>query len=547
MELYYKDSNTTLYSGDMNDVNNVVMDNSIDCIITDPPYELGFMGKSWDSSGIAFQKETWKHCFDVLKPGGHLLAFGGSRTFHRIACAIEDAGFEIRDTIMWVYGSGFPKSMDISKQLDKRNAKDFYTRSLLAKHIRDSISVVGKTKEDLLKRFNGSAKVTHWLSSSNTNFYQPNHQEYEILVDEFGCSWDYYVEEADREVVGIRKGCLNNWGGKNNLVDRDITIPSTDLAKRWNGWGTCLKPAYEPIIVARKPCDGSCADNVIAYGVGGINIDECRVPISGDDIEMLNAKSSKNPTDNYNKNETKKYGDYALNIATPANERGRFPSNLILTYDETDKEEVIGGFPETKSTGGSGELSVKGGLSGKVYQGGWSHDKAGSHIGGIGDEGSASRYFYCAKASKRDRDEGLQAFFEKTKVFNGKSKESSKSIKDVEKRFTTALKNYHPTVKPTSLMQYLIRLVSPKGATILDPFMGSGSTGKALMYENNDRGADYKFIGVELTDEYLPIAKARILFAKGDKEPVLDTVENETTNKVQEDTKPLVERFDFGV
>ena len=485
MELYYKDSNTTLYSGDMNDVNSVVMDNSIDCIITDPPYELGFMGKSWDSSGIAFQKETWKHCFDVLKPGGHLLAFGGSRTFHRIACAIEDAGFEIRDTIMWVYGSGFPKSMNIGLAIDKKNGVE---------------SEITGVKNYCKKDF----KENNLYAQADANKHNSKCFGYGIEI----------VKKAQNE---------------------------------WARWGTQLKPAYEPIIVARKPFNGSLVDNVITYGVGGINIDECRVPISGDDIEMLNAKSSKNPTDNYNKNETKKYGDYALNIATPANESGRFPSNLILTYDETDKEEVIGGFPETKSTGGSGELSVKGGLSGKVYQGGWSHDKAGSHIGGIGDEGSASRYFYCAKASKRDRDEGLQAFFEKTKVFNGKSKESSKNIKDVEKRFTTALKNYHPTVKPTSLMQYLIRLVSPKGATILDPFMGSGSTGKALMYENNDRGADYKFIGVELTDEYLPIAKARILFAKGDKEPVLDTVENETTNKVQEDTKPLVERFDFGV
>ena len=489
MELYYKDSNTTLYSGDMNDVNSVVMDNSVDCIITDPPYELGFMGKSWDSSGIAFQKETWKHCFDVLKPGGHLLAFGGSRTFHRIACAIEDAGFEIRDTIMWVYGSGFPKSMSISKGIESR------------------------------ERFgNAGTRCKRLIEQS--------------------CDGEEFIVKQ------------TNNGAMGEIVEatRKHCTPTSELAKKWNGWGTQLKPAYEPIIVARKPFNGSLVDNVIAYGVGGINIDECRVPFESTPNPATNPLYRVKNGYTWNKDFNAVSATTGFSTSNSfVNDRGRFPSNLILTYDETDKEEVIGGFPETKSTGGSGELSVKGGLSGKVYQGGWSHDKAGSHIGGIGDEGSASRYFYCAKASKRDRDEGLHAFFEKTKVFNGKSKESSKSIKDVEKRFTTALKNYHPTVKPTSLMQYLIRLVSPKGATILDPFMGSGSTGKALMYENNDRGADYKFIGVELTDEYLPIAKARILFAKGDKEPVLDTVENETTNKVQEDTKPLVERFDFGV
>ena len=414
-----------LYEGSMLDMFDVIEPNSIDAIVTDPPYELGFMSKSWDSSGIAFQKETWEKCLKVLKPGGYLLAFGGSRTFHRIACAIEDAGFEIRDTIMYLYGTGFPKSMDISKSLDK--------------HFGFQGEKIGERK--------------------------------------FG-----------KTSTGQSAGWHNNNVAKTGK--QDIFAPATDLAKRWQGFGTALKPAYEPVIVARKPCEGSCIDNVLKYGVGGINIDECRVPMDQSDIDMINAKSSKNPTDNYNQNESKKYGDYALNIATPANEQGRFPSNVILTYDETDFDEVCGGMPDSKgcSTQHVYTDSPKYGGNSLLSS---STPRFNFQLG-YNDNGSAARYFYCAKASKRDRDEGLP---------EGKH-------------------NIHPTVKNTMLMQYLIRLVTPKGGTILDPFNGSGSTGKAAMYENKDRNAGYKYIGIELTPEYLPISDARIRYAIGDTTPV---------------------------
>ena len=335
-----------LYQGSMLDMLDVIELNSIDAIVTDPPYELNFMNKGWDNSGIAFQKETWEKCLKVLKPGGYLLSFGGSRTFHRIACAIEDAGFEIRDTIMWLYGSGFPKSMNIGLAIDKKNG-------------------------------------------------------------------------VESKVVGIKEHCKKDFK-ENNLYAQDPANANntkcfgygTEIIKQaqneWAGWGTALKPAYEPVIVARKPCEGTCVDNVMKYGVGGINIDECRIPMEQSDIDMINAKSSKNPTDNYNRNESKKYGDYALNIATPANEQGRFPSNVVLTYDDTDFEEVCGGMPYTKSTGGSEESSKKSTLGN--FEGGWKHDQDCANLGGLGDEGSAARYFYCAKASKRDRDEGLDSY-----------------------------------------------------------------------------------------------------------------------------------------
>ena len=343
----------TYYLGDCLEVMDKLEADSIDAIITDPPYELNFMGKGWDNAGVSFNKETWVKCLRLLKPGGYLLAFGGSRTFHRIACAIEDAGFEIRDTIMWIYGSGFPKSMNISNVIEAKNN------------------------------------------------YKP--------------------------------------------VDSS--------AKQWSGWGTCLKPAFEPIIVARKPFKGSLVDNILEHGVGGLNIDECRV---GNEEQAQLSK----------------------NVAS-----GRFPANII----HDGSEEATGGMPKTKGCQGKG--FKKGDYKSSAVNTSFSRGDCVPY----NDFGSASRYFYCARASKRDRDEGLDEF--------------------EEKRFTTRLRNTHPTVKPTALMQYLVRLVCPKGSVILDPFMGSGSTGKATAYENKDRNAGYSFIGIGQDEQYLEIAKARIKYA----------------------------------
>ena len=409
----------------------VIEKESIDSIITDPPYELNFMNKGWDNSGIAFQQDTWRKCYEVLKPGGYLLAFGGSRTFHRIACAIEDAGFEIRDTIMWLYGSGFPKSMALDKSIESKlitgsgNKKDFYKCN-------------GTLEE---------SKGKGYTSMKKTN-----------------------VEQDFRNINYKSKGQLK-------------LEATTDLAKKYKGWGTALKPSFEPIIVARKPFKSSLVDNVIEYGVGGINIDECRVYTN----EKMNYSSSK----------VKGVTIFGTGT-TEQNQNGRFPANTILTYDETDFDEVCGGFPYTKS--------------GKAIR----KNLTVSHFGnkakslndlGYNDSGSASRYFYCAKASKKDRDEGLDIFEEKIECDRN---EECYSANVPFNRSANPKKNTHPTVKPTELMQYLVRLVSPKGSTILDCFNGSGSTGKAVMYENKERNKSYKYIGIELTEEYLPIAKARI-------------------------------------
>ena len=403
MKLYCKEKDYVLLQGDVADMLDAIKSDSIDSIVTDPPYELNFMNKNWDNMGVSFKKETWQKCYEVLKPGGYLLAFGGSRTFHRIACAIEDAGFEIRDTIMWIYGSGFPKSMNIGLAIDKKNGVES--------------EVIGKGKSGVSSRAYQSEETT--------------------------TAGDYEIKKA---------------------------------TNKWNGWGSALKPSYESIVVARKPFKGSLIDNVLKFGVGGINIDECRV--GNEVVSIHNAPKGTFAGGDYNRgSDTESYRDSV----------GRFPANTILTYDETDFDEVCGGFPITNPTkrhSGDGKPLDTRNM-------GWGFKRMPCNIEDNG--GSASRYFYCAKASKKDRDEGLDGFI-------------------------TVKKNTHPTVKPTELMQYLVRLVTPNGGIVLDPFSGSGSTGKAAMYENLERDKGYKYIGIELVEEYLPISKARIDFVCSKKE-----------------------------
>lgn len=408
-------------------------ENSVDAIVTDPPYELNFMGKGWDNAGISFSKDTWAKCLRVLKPGGYLLAFGGSRTYHRIACAIEDAGFEIRDCIMWLYGSGFPKSMNISKGIEAREQ------------------------------------------------YGKAGTKYKRKIEQSGDGEEYTVVQTNNGAMGEKYE-----------ANRKEYTPKSQDAKKWAGWGTTLKPSYEPVIVARKPLDGSCVANVMKWGVGGINIDECRV---GDEVVSIhNAPVG-----------TFAGGEYGRGSDTESyrSSVGRFPANTILTYDDTDSEEVCRGFPNSK--GGSGKGFRKDAYEEKPTA---TNFTRGDFVP-YNDDGSAARYFYCAKASKKDRDEGLEEFDEDT-TDDGRNK----PIDNPYLGEGTMRHNIHPTVKPTTLMQYLVRLVTPKGGTVLDPFMGSGSTGKAVAYENNERNAGYKFIGIEKETEYCKIAEARIKYVE---------------------------------
>jgi DNA modification methylase len=405
-------------------------DNSVDSIVTDPPYELGFMGKSWDASGIAFNVEVWREALRVIKPGGHLIAFSGSRTYHRMAVAIEDAGFQIRDQIMWVYGSGFPKSHNIEKAINKVDG----------------------------------------------------------------------VEFLEKPASGVGFMNAEGAGGYNTTINQLEQVgDSTERAAQWQGWGTALKPAHEPMVLARKPLEGTVANNVLTHGVGGLNIDGSRVP-SDDGFEKA---WDKPVTTNISAPGGKYISEGAKHTVDLTSNRpvgGRFPANFI--HDGSD--EVVALFPDTgKSTGGR---------IGKKSMGDVTNVPAGEYeVGdpGYGDSGSAARFFYCAKASKRDRNEGLEGFPIKETPFGGHGNKEEDFMSKALRNAPRA--NHHPTVKPTSLMQYLVKLVTPPNGIVLDPFMGSGSTGKACAYEGFD------FIGIDQSAEYVAIAQARIDFALADK------------------------------
>jgi len=398
-------------------------DNSVDAVITDPPYGLSFMGKKWDYDVPS--REIWEECLRVLKPGGYLLAFAGTRTQHRMAVRIEDAGFEIRDMIAWVYGSGFPKSLNIGKAVDK---------------------LQGNEREDL-----GSIKKLQSYGHEGNNCF-------------------------------------------GNDIDREGKMIITKGTSEWEGWGTALKPALEPITVARKPLsEKTVAENCLKWGTGGINIDGCRVSID----EKADASQLRTMNRSF-KEEKNGWGMNQNSSDTPqvVNPQGRFPANLI--HDGSD--EVVELFPNSKSSDAirKNNNSKTTGINtfGKYQD---------IETNGYNDSGSASRFFYCAKASKSERNKGCEELEDKNKVFNGQSDNSSKEMKGIEQKFTTQpSKNNHPTVKPIALMEYLVKLVSREGAVVLDPFMGSGSTGIACKNLNR------YFIGVEREEEYVKIAKKRL-------------------------------------
>lgn len=381
-------------------------DNSVDSIVTDPPYGLSFMNKKWDYDVPSV--ELWQEVYRVLKHGGHILSFGGTRTYHRMVVNIEDAGFEIRDQIMWLYGSGFPKSHNVGKSVEKINVGG-----------KKNLKVIGERRG---------------------------------LNNENGTSGFSYSKEY---VSGVSIGGKQLQG----------TIPIYEINNQWEGWGTALKPANEPICLARKPLsEKSVAENVLKHGTGGINIDGCRVVYSADDHVMKYEKYSNGEYKSEYQNGTSyKYGNQVQ-----INPQGRFPANVI--HDGSD--EVLQEFPDNKGAFApvkSGQKGFGGDIYGKYNQAG--DDGKTFYNDGLG---SASRFFYCAKASKSDREDG----------------------------------NNHPTVKPTELMRYLCRLITPPNGIVLDPFMGSGSTGKGAILEGFD------FIGMELDSEYVEIAKARIAHAQ---------------------------------
>jgi site-specific DNA-methyltransferase (adenine-specific) len=407
-----------LHLGNCLDTLKTYPDNSIDSIVTDPPYGISFMSKKWDYDVPSV--EIWRECLRVLKPGGYLLSFAGTRTQHRMAVNIEDAGFEIRDMIAWVYSSGFPKSHNVSCAIDK-------------------------------------------------SFGHPNRGR------AIPTASTYQASDVDKE---------------NKLTSNEVTPyePLTDEAKNWQGWGTALKPASEPITMARKPLEGTVTNNILKWGVGAINIDATRVPIDEDDFNKLSAGVEKirergGVMDNSWKNSSD------LSGANPANPLGRWGANFI----HDGSQEVLDLFPDTKG-------------------GAWVQTDGARHFNNNGkptspkrlasdtSSGSAARFFYCSKSNKRDRNEGLEDLEPKQYSHDGREVRNETAYQ----RNDSVAANHHPTVKPTDLMRYLVRMVTRRGGTVLDPFMGSGTTGKAAMLEG------VNFIGCELDEEYLKIAEKRI-------------------------------------
>ena len=492
MSKYY---NQRLLVGNCLDTLKQLADDSIDSVVTDPPYELGFMGKSWDSTGIAFNIAVWQECMRVLKPGGHLLAFSGSRTYHRMAVAIEDAGFEIRDQIMWLYGSGFPKSMAIDKAIEAK-------------------MVTGKSS--------------------------PKGQRMAAMGSD-------YKESPLAGTPGY--GTTGNFVNK-ETDSKPLTI-TTKEAKQWQGWGTALKPAHEPIVVARKPISmKTVAENVLTYGTGAINIDASRVGYTnetdnrvGTDFVSNGGDASNNSNDNQvpNKHYVQMYK------AT-----GRFPANLIISHNPdcqltgtvTDNITLNGqgndklfhgnfnGGHNQEPKSATSEIynctegcpflefpNAGKGNNGKPfnYSGTEYNNKDTSLFNGdkpeapsnYNDTGTAARFFYCAKTSKSERNAGLDNLKPiKTFSLNAGGRETKTAEgdwDDVTKRWISKPKqNFHPTVKPLTLMRYLIKLVTPPNGTVLDPFLGSGSTAVAAVLD----GFNWK--GCEMTEDYLPIIKGRV-------------------------------------
>lgn len=360
------DTPVDLHLGDCLQVMKTLPSESVHAVVTDPPYGIDFMAKGWDHQTPG--PEVWVEALRLLKPGGWLVAFAGTRTQHRMASAIEDAGFEIRDMLAWIYGSGFPKSLDVSKAIDAK---------------------LGHERE----------VIGHW-KPTGTARPSINGSHHSCAMTTADCG---YTPDTEALIP--------------------ITRPASQEAQQWEGWGTALKPCLEPITLARKPLTGTVADNVLTHGAGGLNIDGCRVP---DDDGGT-----------------------------------RWPPNLL----HDGSKDVVDVMP--------------------VDQG-----------------GSVARFFYCPKASRSDRDEGLTG--RHTAQRDDTRKPGLPGSDNPYNRGAAMRHNFHPTVKPTELMRWLVRLVTPEGGTVLDPFMGSGSTGKAAKLEG------HPFIGIELSAEYLEIARARI-------------------------------------
>ncbi|AGT13770.1 DNA methylase [Mycobacterium phage DrDrey] len=480
-----------IHLGDCRDILAELEDASVDSIVTDPPYELGFMGKKWDGSGIAFDVEMWEQCLRVLKPGGHLLAFGGSRTWHRLACAVEDAGFEIRDSIAWLYGSGFPKSLDVSKAIDKQR-DDGADRQAVGAWLRSHREDRGLTQKAIATHWPSATGgltgcVANWELGLNLPTWDQwlRLKELLSLPDDMdgevwrlngrkgtpGEAWRTAEVLSTEDRMNEPSGVVNVGQGVRTPVTRLIKAANSEAARQWQGWGTALKPAFEPIVVARKPLVGTVAANVLEYGTGALNIDACRIPAS--DKAKFPTGYSKATGDAFAQDAYSK----SWTCGEDKNPGGRWPTNVVLDDTQAAELDAQTGIQKsgTAVQRNGGGQKIFGGIAGGENSAGARPDA------GYNDEGGASRFFpvfkYQAKAPTKERPSYV-------------NEDGNKVV--------------HSTVKPLALMRWLVKLVTPPGGVVLDPFAGSGTTVEACLLEK------FRCIAIENEPDYIPLIEQRL-------------------------------------
>ena len=525
----------TLHHGDSLDILRSLPPHSVDALVTDPPAGIGFMGKAWDRdkggrlAWIGWMAEVMREALRVLKPGGHALVWALPRTSHWTATALEEAGFEIRDRLAHIFGSGFPKSLDVSKAIDKARREDAEPTRVICRFIRSAMDAKGLKSRHMIDHFGGCHPrlIDHWAARDTDS--QPSLPTWdqwlklkEILDvgDEMDAEVLRLVERKGRrgdawenaEIVGEQKGVTPGFG-EHRFPAQDSLIRSlSEPAQQWEGWGTALKPAAEDWWLCRKPLRGTVAANVLEWGTGAINVNGCRVGANGGH-RLPPGSHDTTPSVNA-------YGQ-GLNgpSSCPVEGQGRWPAHLILSHSPDCGDTCVEGCPIRVMGEQSGESA---GRSGGVA--GW---QVGGYVGGSyspiprtghTDQGTAARYFlnldapapflYCPKPSTRERDQGVGGEVVQHHEITGRV-EGSAGSNNPRAGVRSPRKNIHPTVKPIKLMRYLCRLITPPGGTVLDPFMGSGTTGIAATMEG------FHFIGIEREEEYLEIARQRIAHAAG--------------------------------
>ena len=529
-----------IHVGDCRVVMPTLPADSVDSIVTDPPYGLSFMGKGWDHAVPG--AEFWEAALRVAKPGAYLAAFGGTRTFHRLACAIEDAGWELRDTLMWVYSTGFPKSLNLDRERGKticgcsrqpvpyahektpgESKAQREVRAVLDAHVPEALDSGegrGEVLQPRLQEQGASIAGRSELPSPEVRGQQPSvegrgdTQEVEGELQGRAVCQGSGVGEAYGSRGRVHHGTsaghgadlrvpADSRGSRGPLGPRPVEQPSVEPRSvpdergpqargAWpvcagcgkprlpEGLGTALKPAWEPIILARKPLEGTVAANVLAHGTGGLNIDRCRVGKEG----ARNNGRAAGTNGIYGHIGATERVDYGM---------GRWPANLI--HDGSD--EVVAAFPRAPGQQGTIRGSEPSAKTANTFG-----EFAGRSLSDPrGDTGSAARFFYCAKATRDDRNAGCE-HMEKMPLHwsSGDANPGSFQAEGTDK----TSQNNHPTVKPTELMRWLCRLVTPAGGLVLDPFAGSGSTGRGAAAEG------MRFEGIELDPHYAAIAEARI-------------------------------------